>query len=218
MNEFAKTSRNQVRRMPARGAYDRETIYPILDEALICHVAFAVEGQPYVIPTIHARAGDVLYLHGAPASRLLKHIMQGHPLCITCTLLDGLVIARSVFHHSVNYRSAIVFGTGRQVTELQEKEQALALLTEHIARGRWDEARQPNSRELAATEVVAVQIESASAKMRSGGPQDDDEDYDLPIWAGVLPLALLPLIPQQDERQSFGVDLPASIQNYSRGR
>jgi uncharacterized protein len=216
MSSFDKTPRNQVKRLPERAAYDQDIVYQIIDEALICHVGFAMEGQPYVIPTIHARYGDTLYLHGAPASRMLKHIAQGNPLCATFTLLDGLVFARSVFHHSLNYRSAIVFGTGRLLTDAQEKMQALAVLTEQVAKGRWDEARQPNQKELAATQVIAVQIESASAKMRSGGPKDDEEDYALPVWAGVLPLALQPLTPQKDERLPDQVDIPEYIRNYQR--
>jgi uncharacterized protein len=216
MREFTKTSRNQVKRLPERAAYDQETVFQIIDEALICHVGFAVEGQPYVIPTIHARQGEIIYLHGAPASRMLKHIAQGNPLSITFTLLDGLVLARSVFHHSMNYRSAVVFGSGRLVTTNEEKVQALAVLTEHVAKGRWAEARQPNPKELNATTVIAVQIESASAKQRSGGPKDDEADYAMPIWAGVLPLVQQPLTPQQDERQPEGVEIPAYLRHYKR--
>lgn len=216
MSDFAKTPLNQVKRLPKRAVYERETVYAILDEALICHVGFAVEGQPYVIPIIHARQGDAIYLHGAPASRLLKHVEQGMPLCITATLVDGLVLARAAFHHSMNYRSAVVFGVGRLVTDAQEKTRALKALTEHVARGRWDEVRPVTEKEVSATEVVAVQIESASAKIRTGGPLDDEEDYALPIWAGVLPLVQQPLAPRQDERQPEGLEIPASIRAYHR--
>lgn len=216
MNTFSKTPLNQVKRMPERAAYDRETIFPIIDEALICHVGLAVDGQPYVIPTIHARDGDLIYLHGAPASRMLKHLEQGSPLCLTFTLLDGLVFARSAFHHSMNYRSVVVFGTGRLVTATDEKIHALAVLTEHVAQGRWDEARQPNPKELAGTKVIAVQIESASGKMRTGGPKDDEADYALPIWAGVLPLVQQPLAPEKDERLPSEIEIPGYIRNYRR--
>ncbi|MEZ4559705.1 MAG: pyridoxamine 5'-phosphate oxidase family protein [Caldilineaceae bacterium] len=186
--EFAQDERNRVRRLPARGVYDRATIYAIVDAAPICHVGFAVDGQPYVIPTIHARVDDTIFLHGAKASRLLKHVEAGHPLCVTVTHLDGLVLARSVFHHSMNYRSAMLFGRGELVTDADAKWAALEAITEHVMPGRWADARQPTAKEMSATTVVAMAIESASAKSRSGPPGDDEEDYALPVWAGVLPL------------------------------
>lgn len=216
MTAFPVTARNRLRRLPARGAYDKAAIYPIIDEALICHVGFVDEGQPFVIPTIHARLDDTLFLHGAKASRLLKVVQSGQPVCVTFTLLDGLVMARSVFHSSMNYRSAVLFGAGRVLEEPEEKLQALAVITDHVARGRWQEARQPTAQELNATGVAAVHIESASAKTRSGPPVDDEADYDLPIWGGVLPLRQQVLEPVADGRVKEGVAVPASLRHYHR--
>ena len=216
MTEFDQTPRNRVRRLPERASYDRETIYPILEEALICHAGFEVDGQPFVIPTIFARNGDTLYLHGAKASRLLKHIQAGNPVCISVTLLDGLVLARSVFHHSVNYRSAVLFGRGRLLETDAEKLHALEAITEHIMRGRWADTRLPNRKELNATRVAAVEIESASAKVRGGPPKDDAEDYTLPVWAGILPLELLALSPVDDPSALSPLPVPEYIQNYRR--
>jgi nitroimidazol reductase NimA-like FMN-containing flavoprotein (pyridoxamine 5'-phosphate oxidase superfamily) len=216
MTDFPVSDRNRIRRLPKRAAYDRDAVYGIVDEALVCHVGFVIDEQPYVIPTIHARHEDILYLHGAPASRLLKHAKARGALCVTVTLLDGLVLARSAFHHSMNYRSAVLFGVGREVTDDEEKLRALATLTEHVARGRWADARQPTPRELKATTVVAMTIESASAKVRQGPPVDDEEDVELPIWAGVLPLALTPQTPVPDSRLAAGVETPAYVRRYSR--
>lgn len=179
----------RVRREPQRGRYDRETIDAILDEALYCHLAFEVDGQPYAIPTLHARVGDVLYVHGSAASRMLRHAAQGLRLCATATLFDGLVLARSVFNHSVNYRSVVVLGTARLV-EGDEKVEALRAFTEHVAPGRWDEARQPTPQELKATWILALPLDEASAKVREGGPEDEPEDEGLPVWAGVVPVEL----------------------------
>jgi nitroimidazol reductase NimA-like FMN-containing flavoprotein (pyridoxamine 5'-phosphate oxidase superfamily) len=205
---FTKTDRNTVKRMPQRGDYDRATIYPIIDEALICHVGFVQDGQPYVIPTIHARREDTLFLHGAKASRLLKQMASGEPLCITVTHLDGLVLARSTFHSSMNYRSAVIFGRGALLEDEQEKLQALEAITEHLMPGRWADTRQPTALELKGTSVVAVTIESASAKIRTGPPADDEEDYALPMWAGVLPLQQQWGQPVDDPRLSAGIGLP----------
>ena len=220
MSDFPKEERNQVRRMPKRGQYDKETIYPIIDEALLCHVGFvdnSVEGgQPFVIPTIHARRGDSIILHGAKASRLLKHLHAGNPVCITMTLLDGLVLARSVFHSSMNYRSVVLFGSGRALENEDEKMAALEVLTEHLARGRWADARLPTPQELAATTVIEVEIESASAKVRTGPAGDDEEDYALPIWAGVVPLQQQALPPINDPRLLDGVVIPGYAAAYSR--
>jgi nitroimidazol reductase NimA-like FMN-containing flavoprotein (pyridoxamine 5'-phosphate oxidase superfamily) len=218
MTDFIKTEKNSIKRLPKRGYYDRETIYRILDEALICHVGFAQAGQPYVIPINFARVNDSLILHGAKASRLLKHIEAGHPVCVEATIVDGLVLARSVFHHSVNYRSVVVFGRGRLVEDEREKLAALEAVTEHLVPGRWQEARLPNRKELNATSVVSIQIDEASAKVRVGPPVDDEEDYTLPVWAGVLPLREMPLAPMQDELQSEDVSLPAYVTGYSRKR
>lgn len=199
MVEYEQTARNAVRRYPGRGAYDRATIDPIVDAALICHVGFVVEGQPFVIPTLHARDEETILLHGSVGSRLLRHAVTGAPLCITITHVDGLVLARSSFNHSINYRSAVLFGVGRVVEEEGEKREALRRFTERLLPGRWDDAREPNKKELLATGAIAVAIESASAKIRSGPPGDDEADLALPVWAGVLPMA-----------EQFGVPIPAT--------
>lgn len=218
MTDFAKTEKNSIKRLPKRGYYDRETIYRILDEALICHVGFVENGQPYVIPINFARLGDCIVLHGAKASRLLKHIEAGNPVCVEATIVDGLVLARSVFHHSLNYRSVVLFGLGRLVVDEQEKLAALGAVAEHLIPGRWKEARLPNQKELNATSVVSIRIDEASAKVRVGPPVDEEEDYQLPVWAGVLPLQEVPLAPIQDELQSNDLPLPGYIANYSRTR
>jgi nitroimidazol reductase NimA-like FMN-containing flavoprotein (pyridoxamine 5'-phosphate oxidase superfamily) len=181
--------RIRIIREPQRGRYDRETIDAILDEALLCHLGFEVEGQPYVIPTLHARVGDTVYVHGSAASRMLKQLAGGVRVCLTVTLFDGLVLARSVFNHSVNYRSVVLLGTATLV-EGDEKRAALHALTEQLAPGRWDEARQPTAKELKATWILSVPIEEVSAKVRNGPPEDEPEDEDLPVWAGVVPVHL----------------------------
>lgn len=215
-SEYAKTPRNQVKRLRERGHYDVATIYPIIDEALICHVGFVLDEQPFVIPTIHARVGDTILLHGAKASRMLRHLEAGGSVCITCTLIDGIVLARSVFHHSMNYRSAVVFGQGQPITDEEERLQALEAFTERLMAGRWADVRPPNKVEMKQTTVVAVPIESASAKMRIGPPKDDEEDYDLPVWAGVLPLAIQPGAPIADARLRDDIAVPAYINSYRR--
>ena len=181
--------RSRVKREPQRGAYDRETIDAILDEALVSHLGFSVDGQPFVIPTLHARVGDLVYVHGSAASRMLRELAGGVPVCLTATLLDGLVLAKSVFNHSINYRSVVLFGTATRVPD-EEKETALHALTEQLAPGRWDEVRGPTAQELKATWILALPIEEASAKVRSGGPVDEPEDEDLPHWSGVVPVHL----------------------------
>jgi uncharacterized protein len=181
--------RTRVKRQPDRGRYDRQTIDAILDEGFVCHLGFVADHQPYVIPTLYARVGDVLYVHGSAASRMLRHLTTGAPVCITVTLLDGLVLARSVFHHSLNYRSVVVLGTATLVSG-NEKREALHALTEQLAPGRWDEARQPTAKELKATSILSVPIDEASAKLRTGPPKDDPEDEDLPVWAGLVPVHL----------------------------
>ena len=218
MTIFTATEQNRVNRHSERGRYDRHEIYPIIDEALICHVGIVADGQPFVIPTIHARLGDTLYLHGAVASRMLRHIRDGNTICAEFTLLDGIVFARSVFNHSMNYRSAVVFGLGRLVESDSEKMSALEAITEHIARGRWSEAWLPTRKELAATLVVAVPIDSASAKVRSGPPGDDAEDLSFPVWAGVLPFRQQPLPPVPDPKMSTPIALPHYIAGYRRDR
>jgi len=216
MTDFTRTDRNRIKRLPKRGHYDRETIHRILDEALICHAAFVEKRQPYVIPINFARVEDRIVLHGAKASRLLKHIEAGHPICVEVTIVDGLVLARSVFHHSVNYRSVVVFGKGRLIEDQQEKLAALQAVTEHLIPGRWQEARLPNPKELNATRVVSINIDEASAKVRMGPPIDDEEDYSLPVWAGILPLQEMPLAPIQDELQLDHIPLPEYVSRYSR--
>ena len=187
MSNYKKTPLNTVKRIPKRGHYDQETIFKILDAGFVCHTGFVVDGRPFVIPTAYGRKDDVIYLHGATTSRMMKELQKGIPVCITVTHLDGIVLARSVFNHSMNYRSAVIFGTATLVSD-DEKNEALLAVSEQILKGRWEEARLPSEKELKATTVLAVKIESASAKIREGAPGDDKADYDLPIWAGVLPL------------------------------
>jgi len=198
MANFPRTRLNRVQRLPKRAAYARDDVYSILDAAPICHVGFVEDGQPFVIPTIHARDGDSLLLHGSAASRMMRHAAGGLPLCVTVTVLDGLVLARSVFHNSMNYRSAVLFGRGHLVDDPAQKLAALEAISEHLLPGRWADSRQPNAQELKATHVIRKPIESASAKVRPGGPSDEPEDLALPTWAGVLPIA-----------QAWGVPLPA---------
>ncbi len=192
------TPRTSVKRHPERGAYDRETIDAILDEALICHLGFVVDGQPFVIPTIHARDGGVLYVHGSPGSRMLRSAKAGVDVCVTVTLLDGLVLARSVYNHSMNYRSVVVLGRAREVTEREEKLRAMERVVEHVVPGRWADARRPDDSEIKGTTILKVSLEEASAKIRNGPPTDDEGDLSLPVWAGVIPLELTPSAPISD--------------------
>ena len=208
-----QTDRTRIHRLPERGAYDAHTIHAILDEALICHVGFAVEGRPVVIPTIHTRVDDHLYFHGSPASGLLRTLRGGGvDACVTVTILDGLVLARSAFHHSMNYRSVVIFGKAEEVVDRQEKLRVLTALVEHVCRGRSADARGPNERELKQTLVLKLPIAEASAKIRTGPPKDEDEDYAMPIWAGVLPLSLTPLAPVADNQ----VVVPDYVSRYRR--
>lgn len=187
-SELKSTERTTLRRLPKRGVFDRKAVYRILDEGFVCHVGFVIEGQPFVIPTAYGRQGDTLFIHGAKASRMLKALRDGAEMCVTVTLVDGLVLARSAFHHSMNYRSVVVFGKARLVESNEEKLGALRAFTEHLIPGRWQEARQPNQTELDATLVLALPLAEASAKVRTGPPLDDEEDMDFPVWAGVIPL------------------------------
>jgi nitroimidazol reductase NimA-like FMN-containing flavoprotein (pyridoxamine 5'-phosphate oxidase superfamily) len=205
------SDRTRVRRVPQRGAYERETVEAILDETLVSHVGFVHEGQPVVIPTLHARLGDRLYLHGSAASRMLRRLANGVPVCATATLVDGLVLARSAFHHSVNYRSVVVFGTATLIESGDETAKALELFTEKLVPGRWADVRPPTRQELKGTKVLGLPLDEASAKVRTGPPIDDDEDYDLPVWAGVLPLATQVAEPQPDPRLDPAIETPAYV-------
>jgi uncharacterized protein len=216
MDSTTQTQRTTVKRLPARGHYDRETINSILDEAFICHVGFDLAGQPYVIPTGYARAGDDLYIHGSSASRMLRNISKGINVCVTVTLIDGLVLARSAFHHSMNYRSVVILGKAELVTDPDEKNKALEALTDHIVPGRWDVVRWPNELELKATTVLKLPIDEASAKIRTGGPIDDEEDYSMDVWAGVLPLELVPGPPTADDRLDPAISAPDHVTTYTR--
>jgi nitroimidazol reductase NimA-like FMN-containing flavoprotein (pyridoxamine 5'-phosphate oxidase superfamily) len=216
MNDFTPTERTQVKRLPKRGKYDRETVYGILDAGFVCHVGFCVDGQPYVIPTNYGRSGDTVYLHGSAASRMLRTLSQGVPVSVTVTLVDGLVLARSAFHHSVNYRSVVILGMARLVEDPAEKMEALRIFTEHVLKGRWDDVRHPTEQELKATTVLALSLEEVSAKVRTGGPVDDEADYNLPVWAGVLPLETVPKEPIADPQRKSDRPLPMYLKNYSR--
>jgi nitroimidazol reductase NimA-like FMN-containing flavoprotein (pyridoxamine 5'-phosphate oxidase superfamily) len=211
----APTARTRVVRESQRAVYDRDTVNAILDEAFLCHVGFTVEGQPYVIPTSYGRDGDTLYIHGSAASRMLRSLDQGIPVCVTVTLLDGLVLARSVFNHSMNYRSVVILGTATIVNDPAEKLAALRVLSEHIIPNRWDDSRQPNEKELKATSVLRLPITEFSAKVRVGPAVDDEEDYSFPTWAGVIPLEMTVGAAIRDERCER--ELPDYLKNYSRG-
>jgi uncharacterized protein len=208
--------RVRVRRLPKRAAYDRATIDPILDEALVCHLGFVVNGQPFVIPTLHARVGDRLYVHGSSASRMLGTLARGAPACVTVTLIDGLVLARSAFHHSINYRSVVLLGTATPVVDPDEKIEALQAVTNHIVPGRWDDVRPPTAQELKATSVLCLPLDEVSAKVRTGPPVDDDEDYALDVWAGVVPLALKAGAPVTDPLLKDGIRVPRYASSYRR--
>jgi nitroimidazol reductase NimA-like FMN-containing flavoprotein (pyridoxamine 5'-phosphate oxidase superfamily) len=214
MAEFEKTSINRVKRVPVRGKYDKNTVYQIVDQALICHVGFVQDERPYVIPMLHARRGDAILLHGATTSRLMRHIGAGRQLCITMTLVDGLVLARSAFHHSVNYRSAVLFGRGYLLETPEERMDALEEFTERMMPGRWADARPPNSKEMKATAVALVPIDLASAKVRQGPPKDDEQDLSLPVWAGVLPIRRQIDPPVDAPDLQDGIPVPDYISSY----
>jgi len=215
MNSTPGGTRSKVRRLPDRGRYDHESIYRILDAAFLCHIGFSVAGQPFVIPTLFAREEDKLYVHGSSASRMLRELQKGISACVTVTHVDGLVMARSAFHHSINYRSAVVFGTATLITDMEKKLAALERITDQVAPGRWAEVRPPTELELKATSVLEFTIEEASAKVRSGPPKDDDEDYALNIWAGVLPIRTVIDAPVADERLTEGIPLSPSLRKLS---
>ena len=205
------TERTRVRRLPQRGAYDAETIHGILDTAFLAHVGFVTDGQPFVIPTLYGRKGETLYLHGSAASRMMREGDRGIPLCVTVTLVDALVLARSAFHHSINYRSVVAFGTARLIADEHEKREALRCISEQVLRGRWDEVRRPTEKELKATAVLEFAIEEASAKVRTGFPVDDEGDYALQVWAGILPLPVVAQAPVADPRLGEGIALAESV-------
>jgi uncharacterized protein len=213
---FPQTDRTKLKRLAKRGHFDRETVYAILDEGFICHVGFAVDDKPVVIPTGYARVEDKLYIHGSQASRMLRTLADGVDVCVTVTLLDGLVLARSAFHHSMNYRSVVVFGRATLVDDPEEKMAALVGLSEHIIRGRWKDVRQPTDVEMKLTTVLSLSLEEASAKIRTGPPLDNEEDYSLPIWAGVVPLKLTAGEPINDPRLPEDIPVPDYAENYKR--
>lgn len=209
MQTFKPSARTTVRRLPKRAEYDRSLIYQILDEGFVCHVGFVVDGQPFVIPTAYARVGDSLYIHGSAASRMLRTLEGGVEVCVTVTLVDGLVLARSAFHHSINYRSVVVFGKAVPIYDSDRKLEVLRAFTEHVVPGRWDEVREPNQDELKATTVLALPLTEASAKIRTGPPIDDEQDYQLPVWAGEIPLRIVADLPVADPRLESGIDPPS---------
>ena len=213
---FPQTNRTKLKRLPKRGHFDRETVYGILDEGFICHIGFVVDGHPVVIPTGYGRVDDTLYVHGSQASRMLRTLAGGIDACVTVTLLDGLVLARSAFHHSMNYRSVVVFGRARLVDDPKEKYDALVALSEHIIRERWNDVREPTEQEMIQTTVLSLTLAEASAKIRTGPPIDDEEDYSLPMWAGVLPLQLVAGEPINDPRLPDDIPVPDYVKNYKR--
>ncbi len=213
MSQFTPTARTQVRRLADRGHYDSETVYRILDEGFLCHVGFVVDGQPFVIPTGYARVDDAVYIHGSAASRMLRTLAGGVQVCVTVTLVDGLVLARSAFHHSMNYRSVVILGKAHEVKDLDEKRRALKAFTEHIVRDRWDALRPNQDSEVKQTIVLRLPLEEVSAKIRTGPPKDDEADYALPIWAGVLPLKLVPGEFVADPKLPADIGIPEHLQN-----
>jgi len=208
------TKRTELHRIPNRGSRDWETINQILDAGFLAHVGFCVDGQPFVIPTLYGRDGEKLYLHGSAVSRMLRELETGIPTCVTVTLVDGLVLARSAFHHSMNYRSVVAFGSARKIADPGQKVESLRIISEHIIPGRWADVRKPSEKELKATTVLEFSISEASSKVRSGPPLDDENDYDLPVWAGVLPLAITSRPPVPDDRLIKGVTLPDYVRRY----
>ena len=217
MPASAPTARTRVRRAPKRGVYDREQIDAILDEALVCHVGFVHDDQPFVIPTLHARVGDEVYIHLSTASRLVRTLSRGVPCCLTVTLLDGLVLARAAFLHSANYRSVVVLGRARVVRSEEEKLRAVEAFSEQLVPGRWEQVRPPTRQELKATQVLALPLDEASAKVRTGPPLDEDEDLDRDVWAGVIPFELRPLAPMPDPRARRPVPVPDHVAGWRPG-
>jgi nitroimidazol reductase NimA-like FMN-containing flavoprotein (pyridoxamine 5'-phosphate oxidase superfamily) len=213
---FTPTDRTALKRLPKRGHFDRETVYRILDEGFVCHVGFVVDDQPFVIPTSYCRIGDKIYIHGSAASRMLRTLEKGVDVCVTVTLVDGLVLARSAFHHSMNYRSVLILGLASVVEDADEKIQALEAFVEHVVPGRWRDVRQPTQGELNATLVLSLSLVEGSAKVRSGPPLDDEEDYLLPIWAGEIPLRVVAEAPVTDPRTQPDLEAPPYAREYRR--
>lgn len=216
MTSKAPSGRTKVKRLPERGMYDRSEIDPILDEGFICHVGFVVDGQPFVIPTGYARDGDRVLIHGSSASRMLRTLKEGVDVCLTVTHVDALVLARSAFHHSINYRAVVILGKATLIEDREAKLDALRILTEHFIPGRWDDCRPPNEIELKATIALEIPLTEASAKVRTGPPGDEEEDYALPYWAGLLPIPPTTQTPIPDPQLSPGIDVPDYVRNYSR--
>ena len=218
MDHFTQTEKTTLRRLPKRGIFDRPTVYSILDEGLFCHIGFQSMGQTFVIPTGYGRSGDTLYIHGSAASRMFRTLAGEVDICVTVSILDGLVLARSAFHHSVNYRSVMIFGKARILEGAAEKTEALRAFTEHVAPGRWADVRTPNERELKATLVLAIALDEVSAKMRTGGPIDDDEDMSIPAWAGVLPIRMTTGEPIPDGQLPAAITPPRYVSDYLETR
>lgn len=213
MEQFEVTALNKVKRVPERGHYDKKTIYDILDAGFLCHMSFLVEGRPFIIPTLYGREDNRLYIHGATTSRMIKNLEEGVAMSLAVSHVDGLVLARSAFHHSMNYRSVVVFGEAYPVEE-EKKEHALYVISEHLIPGRWNEVRPPNTKELKATTVLAIEIDHASAKIRTGPPKDDKEDYDLDVWAGVIPVGMGIGAPVADDLLKKSIKMSPSVRNY----
>lgn len=216
MSTYDKTTRTTLKRLPARGFYDRDLVHAILDEGFICHLGFVIDGQPIVIPTGYGRIDDKLYIHGSQASRMLRTLKTGVAACVTVTLVDGLVLARSAFHHSINYRSVVIFGNATAVEAAEEKNAALLAFSEHVIRGRWQDVREPTEQELKATTVLVLPLAEVSAKVRTGPPIDDEEDYDLAVWAGVVPLRVVAGEPIPDPRLPNQISAPEYVRKYRR--
>jgi uncharacterized protein len=212
------TERSRIKRLPKRAAYDAATIHAILDAAFLAHIGFVANVQPFVIPTLYGRKEDKLYLHGSAASRMLRELEKGFPICVTVTLVDALVLARAAFHHSMNYRSVVAFGQARLIGDAEKKKEALRLISEHIVPGRWDEVRAPSEIELKATAVLEFSIEEASAKIRTGFPIDDQDDYALPVWAGIVPLEVVPQVPIPDPQLLNELAISESVKRIGRGQ
>jgi nitroimidazol reductase NimA-like FMN-containing flavoprotein (pyridoxamine 5'-phosphate oxidase superfamily) len=216
LTTFTPTERTILKRLPKRGEFDHVAVYRILDEAFICHVGFVADGKPVVIPTSYGRIDDELYIHGSAASRMLRSLEEGIDVCVTITLIDGLVLARSAFHHSINYRSVVIFGAAKLVNDPAEKLKALNAFTDHVVPGRWEEVRPPTESELRATLVFKLPLVEVSAKVRTGPPIDDEEDYSLAVWAGVVPLELRAAAPISDDRLPLDIEAPDYARDYAR--